>query len=140
MPEVSIQRFSPQQHGSKRANIQITSREEKWSNYLRLWKPPTDLYETPEAYIVQVEVAGMQDGEFQVILEERVVVVSGKRLVPNNAHAYYQMEISSGEFITTVNLPGAVNHNRVEAEYGDGFLKIVLPKAKPSRVDISGQE
>jgi HSP20 family protein len=140
MPEVDVHRFSPTQHGSKRTKIQITSRGEKWATYLRIWQPPTDLYETPGSYVIQVEIAGMQDGEFQVTLEGRTVVISGSRLVPNNAHAYFQMEIPSGEFITTVELPGAVDHEQIEAEYGDGFLKIVLPKAQASQVDVSSRD
>lgn len=137
MPEVSVHRFSPKQPGSSRTSIQITSREEKWSGHIRIWQPPTDLYEKPDAYVVQVEVAGMQDGEFQISLEGHTVVVSGTRLVPNEAQAYYQMEIPSGEFITTVELPGAVDYQQVEAEYSDGFLTIILPKASPSQVDVS---
>lgn len=140
MPESNSNRFSPKQRGSKRTSIQIVSREEKWSSYIRIWQPPTDLYDTPDAYIIQVEIAGMQHGEFQVSLEGRTVVVSGTRLVPNEAHAYYQMEIASGEFITTVELPGAVDHEGVEAEYGDGFLSIMLPKASPSQVDVNIQD
>jgi HSP20 family protein len=140
MPEVNVQRFSPKQQGSSKTSIQITAREEKWGGYIRIWQPPTDLYEKPDAYVIQVEIAGMQDGEFQVTLEGRAVVVSGTRLVPNKAHAYYQMEIPSGEFITTVELPGAVDHENVEAEYSDGFLTIILPKASPSQVDVNTQD
>ncbi|MFN2145641.1 MAG: Hsp20/alpha crystallin family protein [Anaerolineales bacterium] len=140
MPEVSIHRFSPKQHGSTRTSIQITSREEKWTSYIRIWQPPTDLYDRPDAYVVQVEIAGMRKGEFQVSLEGRTVVVSGTRLVPNKAQAYYQMEIPSGDFITTVDLPGAVDHEHVDAEYKDGFLIIILPKAGPSQVDVNTQD
>ena len=82
----------------------------------------------------------MQDGEFQITWKAALCVVSGTRLVPNEAQAYYQMEIPSGEFITTVDLPGAVDHEHVEAEYSDGFLTIILPKASPSQVDVSNQD
>ncbi|MBN2044404.1 MAG: Hsp20/alpha crystallin family protein [Anaerolineales bacterium] len=140
MPEDYEYRFSPPQQSSRRTNIRITSHEEKWPTYLRIWQPPTDLYETADAYVVQVEVAGMIEGEFQVTLEERMVVVSGTRVVPNQAHAYYQMEIPSGEFITTLELPGPIVYEEVEADYADGFLKIVLPKAKPRKVDVRGEE
>jgi HSP20 family protein len=81
----------------------------------------------------------MADGEFQVILEERMVVVSGTRVVPNESQAYYQMEIPTGDFITTVELPGPVVSEEVDAGYEDGFLRIRLPKAKPGKVDADAQ-
>jgi HSP20 family molecular chaperone IbpA len=48
------------------------------------------------------------------------------------------MEIARGDFVTEVTLPAAVEPSGMEAEYADGFLKVVLPKVKPKRVSVSG--
>ena len=138
MKQVEQFRFSPQGASSDKIIIQVTTTEEKWANRVHIWQPPTDLYETNEAYIVQVEIAGMEAAEFLVSLESRTLVVHGERFVPNKGHAYYQMEIPSGEFISMINLPGPVDHSAIRAEYEDGFLKIELPKAKPGQVDVTG--
>jgi HSP20 family molecular chaperone IbpA len=47
------------------------------------------------------------------------------------------MEIPFGEFAVEIELPLAVDENRVEASYQDGFLKIILPKkrAQPIRIE-----
>jgi HSP20 family protein len=50
--------------------------------------------------------------------------------------AYYQMEIQFGEFNTEVELPYPVNAEEIAANYRDGFLRIVLPKARPHSVTI----
>jgi HSP20 family molecular chaperone IbpA len=47
------------------------------------------------------------------------------------------MEIHYGEFRTDVELPGAFEREGMEAEYNDGYLKIVLPKSKPRRIDVA---
>ena len=73
MPEDYAYRVSPLQQGSRRTNIRITSREEKWPTYFRIWQPPTDLYETADGYVVQVEIAGMIEGDFQITLEDHPV-------------------------------------------------------------------
>lgn len=138
MNEVSTHRFSPQQQGSKRTIIQIKTTEEKWSAHVHIWQPPTDLFETQDDYVVRVEVAGMRHAEFLVSLEKRNLVVRGVRQLKHQGRAFYRMEISSGEFISMVDLPGPVESDQIEAEYEDGFLTIRLPKSSPNQVDVSG--
>jgi len=139
MKETEFQRFSPEQSSSKKPKFVLSSTYEKWSTRLHIWQPPTDLYETEQDYVVQVEIAGMLEAEFTISLEHRTLLIRGIRNVPNSARAYYQMEISSGEFLTAVELPGPTIHDQVEAEYSDGFLKVTLPKAKTRHVDIKGE-
>jgi HSP20 family molecular chaperone IbpA len=47
------------------------------------------------------------------------------------------MEISYGEFLVDVYLHSPVDHERIEATYRDGFLRVVLPKAHPKTIPIS---
>ena len=128
MLEVDQNRFSPRQPASSEIKIHIVTSSETWAARVHIWQPPTDLFETSEAYVVQVEIAGMQNGEFLVSLEDNALLVRGVRLVKEKAQAYYQMEIASGEFVTGVTLPGPVDLDRIQADYADGFLKILLPK------------
>jgi HSP20 family molecular chaperone IbpA len=44
------------------------------------------------------------------------------------------MEIRFGEFISVVELSGPVDLEKTKAEYEDGFLWVVLPKLKPTKV------
>ena len=37
-----------------------------WQVRSSVWSPPTDVYETEEAYVVRVEIAGMREDDFEV--------------------------------------------------------------------------
>jgi HSP20 family protein len=104
----------------------------------RLWRPPTDIFETAESVVVVVEAAGMKEAEFSVTLDRQDLTVSGSRAGMAGPRAYHRMEIGYGEFVTEVTLPVAVEPSGMEADYSDGFLKVVLPKAKARRVSVSG--
>jgi HSP20 family protein len=102
----------------------------------RAWRPPTDLYETEDVFIARIEIAGMRDGHLNVSINDKILSVSGVRSAANLKGAYYQMEIQYGEFLTQVRLPAAVDEEKVEADYTDGFLTVLMPKKKALRVTI----
>lgn len=99
-----------------------------WQVRSNVWSPPTDEYETEDAYIVRVEIAGMQEDDFEVLMENNTLIISGFRPDASERRAYHQMEIRFGKFMTALGLPGPVNIDRARAEYKDGFLTVVLPK------------
>ena len=100
------------------------------------WRPPTDVYETDESAVVIVEIAGLQDGDFDVALTGRTLVISGERRDPAEKLAYQQMEIRYGRFWTQVYLPWALDNGHIEATYDRGFLQVVLKKAQARRIPI----
>jgi HSP20 family protein len=102
------------------------------------WRPPTDVYETDTAIVVRVEIAGMRETDFTISLVERSLIIKGTRQEVNERRAYYQMEIPFGEFSTEVDLPYPIIAEEIEAVYRDGFLRIVMPKARPQQIKISG--
>jgi len=103
------------------------------------WRPPTDVYETDNAIIIRVEIAGMRETDFAVSLIGRNLRIRGVRQETSEKRAYYQMEIPFGEFSTEFELPYLVNSNKVEAIYRDGFLLITLPILQPKRIEIDSQ-
>lgn len=104
-----------------------------------VWRPATDVYETEDAVIVRVEIAGMRNGNFSISLEGRSVSIRGVRSDVSERRAYQQMEVPFGEFSTEVELMTPVVAEAVEATYGDGFLKVVLPKARPQRIPVGNE-
>lgn len=102
----------------------------------RAWRPPTDVYELEDVVIVRIEVAGMQDAEFSISLENRLLTIQGTRADTAERRAYHQMEINFGEFRTQVELHWAVERERIEAAYDNGFLRLRLPKARPHQIEI----
>jgi len=100
------------------------------------WRPPMDVFETEDAFIVRVEVAGMQEDDFSIHIESRLLVVRGVRLDTTERRAYHQMEIPFGEFILEVELTASIITDEVAAGYKNGFLRIYLPKARPKTITI----
>ena len=101
-------------------------------NQSRVWRPPTDVFETDTEIVVKVEIAGAEHTDFYLSLDDRHLSVRGTRddLTPER-RAYYQMEIPFGEFYTEVELPGPVDKEQIQAEYHDGFLCVTLIKQPP---------
>ncbi|MFQ3534417.1 MAG: Hsp20/alpha crystallin family protein [Aggregatilineales bacterium] len=102
-----------------------------------VWRPPTDVFELVDRLVVMVEISGMRDGEFNVSLQERRLVISGiRRRTVRDRTAFHQMEVRYGEFRTAVSLPWPVDRSRVTATYKDGFLRVELPRATKQPVHI----
>lgn len=104
----------------------------------RFWRPPTDLYETEGKIVVRVEIAGMNEGDFSISIDQNILSIAGVRPETGERRAYHQMEIPFGEFSTEVEIPSPINIDEVVAEYRNGFLLVTLPKAKPKEIKISG--
>lgn len=102
------------------------------------WRPPTDVYESEDAIIIRVEVAGMRESDFTISLVDRNLTIRGVRQDTSERRAYHQMEIAFGEFHTEVELPYLVIADQVEATYKDGFLLITLPIAQPKHIKVEG--
>ena len=116
----------------------IRSGGRRWSgmtNY-KVWRPPTDVYETDDSIVVQVEIAGLKEGDFEIFLGKRLLTIRGTRHESGGRLSYQQMEIRYGEFLTEAHLPLAVESNRTEASYENGFLLVRLPKTAKRRVTV----
>lgn len=102
----------------------------------KLWSPPTDMYETADAYIVRMEIAGMREADFTVSVEGGILLISGNRPDVQERGAYHQLEIRCGRFSSAVSLPSPVDLEHASAAYEDGFFIVSLPKLKPSQIVI----
>ena len=95
-----------------------------------VWRPPADLYECPEEFVVKVEIPGMAEDAFDLSLYEDVLVISGNRLcnMPSDEARVFSMEIRYGPFRLEVPVPRGIDADRVSARYDAGFLLVKLPK------------
>ena len=94
------------------------------------WRPPTDVYELAGEWLVKLELAGLAEDDFEILLYQDVLVVQGERrwhLVPE-AVRLHAAEIRHGPFLQAVRIPGAIARDRITAKYDAGFLVVRLPK------------
>jgi len=102
------------------------------------WSPPTDVYETDASFIVRLEVAGMRQSDFSIDVEDNFLVISGSRSESPERRTYHQMEIRFGEFSSAIEIPAGADVSKAQADYEDGFLNVVMPKIKPTTINIKG--
>jgi len=103
----------------------------------RVWRPPTDVYEHDDKIVVRVEIAGMNENDFVLSLDQNILTVRGIRPDVTERRAYHQMEINFGEFATAVEILVPIDSEHVRAEYQNGFLWITLPKTQPKQIKIN---
>ena len=101
-----------------------------------VWRPPTDVYETDDNAVVIVEIAGLREGDYDISLVGRTLVITGERRDPAEKLTYQQMEIRYGKFRTQVYLPWPIDSTDIAVSYEDGLLKIMLRKAQARRIPV----
>lgn len=138
MIEVILKQHVIRQDWTSDESLSGNPTEQRWRSLNRqgVWRPLTDVYENEEAIVVRVEIGGMREEDFSIYLEERRLIVGGSRMDTLERRAYYQMEIPYGEFYTEVELPVPIATENITATYRDGFLKIILPKARSHLIPV----
>lgn len=111
----------------------------------KVWRPPTDIYETSDALIIVVEIAGVDKNAFNLEFNHNVLTVKGmrKHSPPALQVSYHRMEIKYGAFEVELRLPTGLGYDDAKARYADGFLVVTIPKPiadsqKVVNIDIEG--
>ena len=102
--------------------------------------PSVNLFQDGDDTILVAEVPGMKKDEIQVQIKDNLITISGERKTdyPEKA-SVHRMERRGYKFNRTMKLPAKVNIDQVKADYENGVLKIVMPRAesdKPKMIDI----
>jgi HSP20 family protein len=102
------------------------------------WRPPTDVVETDEEYMVVMDVANVKQEDIRLVYEAGVLTVSGlrKELSVSQKRHYHKMEIDFGPFERRIKISARIADNSIKASYENGFLIIRLRKdvSKVSKV------
>lgn len=113
----------------------------RMSNYPNKWCPPVDIYEIQTHIIVLIEIAGVSEEDISVTFDKNTLSISGVRPFPvEERRAVHQIEIPFGEFSCEITLPSAIETDKIEATYRNGFLRIDLPKSKPQQIQVQVSE
>ncbi|HSJ88389.1 MAG TPA: Hsp20/alpha crystallin family protein [Anaerolineales bacterium] len=107
-----------------------------WHVHSNVWIPPTDVYETEDHLIAKVEIAGMREEDFEVSVEDQILMIRGFRPDVNERRAYHQMEIRFVKLEIKIGLPVSVDLDQATAEYKDGFLTVTFPKKRATQIEM----
>ncbi|WP_297888354.1 Hsp20/alpha crystallin family protein [Sulfurihydrogenibium sp.] len=95
------------------------------------WAPRVDVYEKDNNIIIEAEIPGAKKEDIEVKVKDNSVVIRGevKREEEKKEENYYRSERFYGKFERVIPLPADVKIEEAKAEYQDGILKLVIPKA-----------
>jgi len=95
--------------------------------------PPVNIYESSEAYGLEIEVPGVDPEKLEISVEGDTVNVSGQALPAEVEAGFHRRERRAGSFSRSLRLPERLNAEKVEAEYRDGLLVLRVAKAPEAR-------
>ena len=104
----------------------------------RLWYPAADVYQTPDGWLVKVELAGVSTEEIEIEVQGNILYIAGCRKdgsCSGTGISYHQMEITYSRFEKTLQFPAAIDGAKVEHNYRDGLLYIYLKKEEEKNVE-----
>ena len=98
----------------------------------QLWYPAADVYQTPDGWVVKVELAGVSAEDIEIDIQGNVLYIAGSRRDRSCAAgvSYQQMEISYSNFEKTLRFPQPIENAKVEHQFENGLLIIQLHKGK----------
>lgn len=111
------------------------------SQAMRTWLPSVDMHETKDDLVLSVEVPGVNEKDVSVSITGDLLSIKGERRAADQAkdQQYLHVERVYGQFERLIQLPMAVQADKVKATYRDGVLTVTLPKAeelKPREIKI----
>ncbi len=95
-----------------------------------LWYPSLDTYETTDALLIVVELAGVDKDDINITVQGNIMKIHGQRkeFPCSGKVRLHQMEIDFGPFERTLEIGVPFRAEEIAAAYKDGFLTITIPK------------
>lgn len=97
--------------------------------------PRVDVSETDTEIAVKAELPGMDEKDFQVWLDDGVLVISGEKKSESRRddEGVRIAEVSYGKFERRIPIPVDIEEGKVRATYDKGVLSLTLPKTERAR-------
>ena len=108
------------------------------------WNPSVDIFENKDHIVLEAELPGMKQDDFELTVENNVITLRGERQFEKKEESdnYHRVERSYGSFTRSFTLPQTVSAEGATAEYSNGVLRVTLPKreeTKARRIQINNE-
>jgi len=103
--------------------------------------PAVNIREDEKSFTLDLAVPGMDKKNLSIDINEDVITVSSEQKTEKeeNHDDFKRREFSYTSFCRSFYLPENVNKDKIEANYKDGILTIVLPKDEEEKAKLSRQ-
>jgi len=104
--------------------------------------PSVNIKENADVFEVEMAIPGMQKEDFKIELNNRFLTISAEKKTEREekkGEKYTRREFCYKSFSRSFTLPEVVEGDKIEANYQNGLLKVVIPKreeAKPNPVKL----
>ncbi|HVZ77321.1 MAG TPA: Hsp20/alpha crystallin family protein [Gemmatimonadaceae bacterium] len=107
----------------------------------RTWVPALDVVERKDAYLITMDLPGVDPRDVEVNFEQNVLTIRGTKAAAKEQEdvRIYASERVTGTFERAVRLPDFVNGDAISAEYAHGVLHVTVPKAQaaqPRKIEV----
>jgi HSP20 family protein len=102
--------------------------------------PPINVLAQGDDILAIIELPGVDKNDLQVQAKENTIRISGKKAPNYPEGSVHRRERVFGEFDRTLSLPVQLDADAIKAEFRDGVLALLLPRAerdKPRTIRIS---
>jgi HSP20 family protein len=114
----------------------------------RAWVPALDVVERHDAYLIALEIPGVDPSTIDISFEQNVLTILGSKPVgfdigKNTELRVHAAERVVGAFERAVRLPEFVDGENIAAEFSNGVLFLTVPKiqaAQARKIAIKGVE
>jgi HSP20 family protein len=115
--------------------------QQQGSGTATAWAPALDISERKDAYLVSVELPGLQPEDLDVTLEDGLLTIQGERQLASESseQQFHRVERRYGAFRRSITLPAHAMAEGIQASFEDGVLQILVPKAEeatPKRIQV----
>jgi HSP20 family protein len=109
------------------------------------WAPACDIFEDKDGIKIVAEIPGVNPEDIKLSMENNTLTIRGekKQVAEEKTERVHRYERSYGVFERSFGLPTTVDAEKVEADYSNGLLTIMLPKverAKPREIQVRKME
>ena len=102
---------------------------------------PMDLYRDGDVFVTRIDLPGVDPASIDVDVDDRTLTVRAERKVEmTDSQKWLVRERPSGTFARQLTLGYGVALDKIEAQYADGVLSLLIPvaeEAKPRKITVS---
>ena len=98
--------------------------------------PSVNIKENTDAFMVEVAAPGFEKGDFKIELNLNTLSISSEKKVENETkegEVFTKREFSYQSFSRSFTLPQIADGDRIEANYQNGILTVLIPKREEAK-------
>lgn len=97
--------------------------------------PSVNIVEGKDDFRIEVAAPGLEKKDFKINLENNVLTISSEKEMKEEKadDKYMRREFSYSSFQRSFSLPNTVDAEKINANYKDGVLNLVIPKKEEAK-------